>query len=326
MNDDDENFRMMSSWNKNNNNNNRDNNSYGNIVENNNDSSQEEPSPDDCGHFLLMLVIKASLLCDMLVGTFLLIYGILLMTRQQATTTRTRTTKHRCCHMVESYIIFGSMFVDPISRRIFGAFANNQGQLLLWQTLWHLVQHTSNFDTELNRKPPIGARIVAVNGEAVKESWTLAELLEQLRAGDTKTTSVTFRNDLLSEKQQELLSMSSEDFQVFTDSNKRARKDKATSEPSQQEVSKQSGFHFGFLNMGGSGVPAAETKGEMTKSNKKYSIPNTISSETNTTGLKEANNRGRHAESAKGERSSHGFGFWVMGGRSGKGATVCSNK
>jgi hypothetical protein len=72
-------------------------------------------------------------------------------------------------------------------------------------------------------KPPIGARIVAVNGQPVGDSWTFAEFLDRMKHVDGSKTkanaanglstedesptyyTVTFRNDRLTERQWEQL-------------------------------------------------------------------------------------------------------------------------
>jgi hypothetical protein len=74
-------------------------------------------------------------------------------------------------------------------------------------------------------KPPIGARIVAVNGQPVRDSWTFTEFLDRMKYVDGSKTianaangsstedesptyyTVTFRNDRLTERQWEQLAI-----------------------------------------------------------------------------------------------------------------------
>lgn len=75
----------------------------------------------------------------------------------------------------------------------------------------------SESSTPARPRPPIGARILAINGRPVGEDWTMAQLLAQLTIGEGDPTSghlqefytVTFRDDPITPKQAAALALPS---------------------------------------------------------------------------------------------------------------------
>lgn len=114
--------------------------------------------------------------------------------------------------------------------------------------------YTDYFDSKTNKKPPMGARVVAVNGKAVCEEWTMSEFMDNLKRGvnESETYSVTFRNEPLSKRQQELLDMPANEFHAMkTNGNVIPSSPKSTS--ALHDESKPSSFNLnGLLNFNNS--------------------------------------------------------------------------
>lgn len=79
-----------------------------------------------------------------------------------------------------------------------------------------VISGYNDFDETLNAKPPLGSRIIAINNVAVPDGYTMDQLLHSLKAssapelvdnadGSRLTYSVTFRTDILTMRQHEIL-------------------------------------------------------------------------------------------------------------------------
>lgn len=109
--------------------------------------------------------------------------------------------------------------------------------------------YTEDFDSEANTKPPVGARLIAIDNKPVHDTWTLTDVYEKLRAtcGDdvndrhSDTLTLSFRNDTLSTKCKEALKQ-----QIEAESNEVAS-EMLICTSKEKFYEKASPFSFGFL-------------------------------------------------------------------------------
>jgi hypothetical protein len=128
-----------------------------------------------------------------------------------------------------------------------------------------VVSGYCDFDSRLNTKPAVGARVVAINNVQVPETCTLQELIDSLAASSASdlleddndgTYSVTFRNEPLTAKQREEIKDNSETTSTlqlpFSEGKKTEPSEKTAKEgllikPLDMKLA---AFNFGFLKLG----------------------------------------------------------------------------